>query len=583
MHDLVIRNGTVVDGTGAPRRRADVVVDGELVVDVLEPGTAGAARRTIDADGLVVTPGWVDVHTHYDGQVTWDPDLAPSSVNGVTSIVTGNCGVGFAPARPDRHDWLISLLEGVEDIPGTALAEGLSWGWEAFTEYLDVLDRHRWTVDVGTQVPHAALRTYVMGDRGADHTERASAEDIEAMSRLCEDGIRAGALGFTTSRTWVHRTSTGESIGTLTAATDEVLGIADALTRAGTGVIQLISDAYQSDDDELVARELELLGELALKVGRPLSFTVQQNDDTPDRYRELLSAIAGWVQAGADAKAQVAVRPIGVLLGLTASANPLLFAPTYHQLPAERSGRLAELRRPEVRERLREEHAAAAEHLRGFPLIIHSGWDRMYPLADPPDYEPTPEGSVAGIAAARGAEPFDVLYDLLTEGDGSTLLYVPLMNYARGSLDDVHEMLTSPHAMVGLSDAGAHCNAISDGSMPTTAITHWTRDRTRGPRLSLEHMVHHQTQRTAAHVGWLDRGVVAPGHLADLNVIDLDRLALRPPHIVADLPAGGTRLLQEAVGYVATIKRGVTTVEAGELTGERPGSLQRGPRDRPAG
>ncbi|HEU5084733.1 MAG TPA: amidohydrolase family protein [Acidimicrobiales bacterium] len=579
MHDLVIRNGTIVDGTGAPRRRADVAVDGERIVAVGDD--VGEGRRTIDAEGLVVTPGWVDIHTHYDGQVTWDDDLAPSSVNGVTSLVTGNCGVGFAPARPDRHEWLVSLLEGVEDIPGTALTEGLSWGWESFTEYLDVLDRHRWTVDVGTQVPHAALRTYVMGDRGADHTERATAEDIEAMSRLCEAGIRAGALGFTTSRTWVHRTSTGESIGTLTAATDEVLGIADALTRAGTGVIQLISDAYQSDDDDLVARELELLGELALKVGRPLSFTVQQNDDTPDRYRELLAAIAGWVDAGADAKAQVAVRPIGVLLGLTASANPLLFCPSYHQLPADRAARLAELRKPEVRERLRQEHAGAADHLRGFPLIIHSGWERMYPLADPPDYEPTPERSVAGIATTRGAQPFDVLYDLLTEGDGSTLLYVPLMNYARGSLDDVHEMLTSPHAMVGLSDAGAHCNAISDGSMPTTAITHWTRDRTRGPKLSLEHMVHHQTQRTAAHVGWLDRGVVAPGYLADLNVIDLDRLRLRPPHIVADLPAGGTRLLQEAVGYVATLKRGVATVEEGALTGERPGSLQRGTRPAP--
>jgi N-acyl-D-aspartate/D-glutamate deacylase len=580
MHDLVIRNGTIVDGTGAPRRRADVAVDGERIVAVGDD--VGAGRRTIDADGLVVTPGWVDIHTHYDGQVTWDPDLAPSSVNGVTSVVTGNCGVGFAPARPDRHDWLISLLEGVEDIPGTALAEGLSWGWETFPEYLDVLDRHRWTVDVGTQVPHAALRTYVMGERGADHTERATADDIDAMSRLCEAGIRAGALGFTTSRTWVHRTSTGESIGTLTAATDEVLGIADALTRAGTGVIQLISDAYQSDDDDLVARELELLGELALKVGRPLSFTVQQNDDTPDRFRQLLTAIGGWVDAGADAKAQVAVRPIGVLLGLDASANPLLFAPTWSRLPTDRAARLAELRTPEVRERLRQEHAAAAEHLRGFPLIIHSGWDRMYPLADPPDYEPTPEHSVAGLAVAQGREPFDVLYDLLTgpaaTGEGSTLLYVPLMNYANGSLDDVHEMLSSPHAMVGLSDAGAHCNAISDGTMPTTAITHWTRDRTRGPKLTLEHMVHHQTQRTAAHVGWHDRGVVAAGHLADLNVIDLDRLALRPPHIAADLPAGGTRLLQEATGYVATLKRGTPTVEHGELTGERPGSLQRGPQ-----
>jgi N-acyl-D-amino-acid deacylase len=578
MHDLVIRNGTVVDGTGALRRQADVAVDGERIVAVGDD--VGRGRRTIDADGLIVTPGWVDIHTHYDGQVTWDDDLAPSSVNGVTSIVTGNCGVGFAPARPDRHDWLISLLEGVEDIPGTALAEGLTWGWEAFPEYLDVLDHHRWTVDVGTQVPHAALRTYVMGDRGADHAAVASADEIAEMSRLCEEGVRAGALGFTTSRTWVHRTSHGQQIGTLSAATAEVIGIADALNRAGTGVIQLISDVYQSDDDELVERELALLGELALTVRRPLSFTVQQNDDTPDRYRQLLAAIDRWVAGGATARAQVAVRPIGVLLGLDASANPLLFAPGYRPLAGlDRQERVAALRKPELRERILSEHAEV--ELRGFPAIIHSGYDRMYPLTDPPDYEPTPERSVAGIAARTGRPPAEVLYDLLLDDDGRRLLYVPLMNYARGSLDDVHEMLTSPHAMVGLSDAGAHCNAISDGSFPTTAITHWTRDRTRGPRIDLETMVHHQTQRTARHVGWLDRGVVAPGHLADLNVLDLDALALRPPHIEADLPAGGTRLLQEAEGYAATIKRGVPTVEHGELTGAHPGRLQRGSRPGP--
>lgn len=579
MHDLVIRNGTIVDGTGAPRRQADVAIDGERIVAVGDH--VGPAHRTIAADGLVVTPGWVDIHTHYDGQVTWDDDLAPSSVNGVTSIVTGNCGVGFAPARPDRHDWLISLLEGVEDIPGTALTEGLSWGWERFPEYLDVLDRHRWTVDVGTQVPHAALRTYVMGDRGADSTAVASPEDIAEMSRLCEEGIRAGALGFTTSRTWVHRTSRGEQIGTLSAATEEVLGIADALRRAGTGVVQLISDAYQSDDDELVARELALLGELALGVGRPLSFTVQQNDDTPDRFRELLAAIDGWVAAGAIARAQVAVRPIGVLLGLSASANPLRFCPGYAPLAGlDHPERLAALRTASVRERLLREHAEVS--LRGFPAIIHSGFDRMYPLTDPPDYEPTPERSVAGLAASTGRPPAEVLYDLLLEDEGRTLLYVPLMNYARGNLDDVHEMLTSPHAMVGLSDAGAHCNAISDGSFPTSAITHWTRDRSRGPRIELETMVHHQTQRTAEHVGWLDRGVVAPGYLADLNIIDCEALTLHPPHLAADLPAGGTRLLQEAEGYVATIKRGVPTVEHGVLTGAHPGRLQRGAQPAPS-
>src|SRR3954470_18503110 len=292
--DLVIRGGTVVDGTGAPRRRADVAIEGDRIVAVDEKVDVPAGARTIDAEGRLVTPGWVDIHTHYDGQVTWDPDMAPSSINGVTTLLMGNCGVGFAPARPDRHDWLISLLEGVEDIPGTALAEGMSWVWESFPEYLDVLDGRRWTVDVGTQVPHAALRTYVMGERGADHLVRASEDEIDAMSRLAEEAMRAGAMGFTTSRTWAHRTSLGASIGTLTASTEEVLGIASALTRTGTGVMQLISDVYQSADDELVARELELRGRMALEVGRPLSFTVQQNDETPDRFRQLLAGIARW-------------------------------------------------------------------------------------------------------------------------------------------------------------------------------------------------------------------------------------------------------------------------------------------------
>ena len=576
MHDLVIRNGTVVDGTGADRRLADIAIDGELIVEVAEPGTLTAGRREIDADGMMVTPGWVDIHTHYDGQVTWDPDVAPSSVNGVTSILLGNCGVGFAPVRPDHHDFLIELLEGVEDIPGTALSEGMTWGWESFPEYLDLLDRLRWTVDVGTQVPHAALRTYVMGDRGADVEAAATADEIVKMSQLCEEAIRAGALGFTTSRTYVHRTSRGQQIGTLRASADEVLGIATALQRAGTGVIQLISDAYQSTDDDLLAHEIELLGRIATEVGRPLSFTVQQNDDAPDRFRQLLGAIGDWNAAGADVKAQVAVRPIGVLIGLQATANPFMFCPSYRQLRTlTHTERMARLRDPDVRRILLDEHAASSPS--GFVGILHSGYDRMYPLSDPPNYEPTPADSIAGRAAAAGAEPDELLYDLLLDDDGSRLLYIPLMNYARGDLDDVREMLTSPNAMFGLSDAGAHCNSICDGSFPTTAITHWTRDRDRGQQLALEYVVHQQTQRTARHVGWTDRGVIAPGMLADLNVIDHDRLTLHPPVLVDDLPAGGTRLMQAADGYVATMKRGDVIAEHGELTGARPGRLQRGP------
>ncbi len=577
MVDLIIRNGTVVDGTGAPRRLADVAIQDQRIVAVGDVGDLARARRIIDAEGLLVTPGWVDIHTHYDGQATWDPDLAPSSTNGVTSMVMGNCGVGFAPARPDRHNWLVRLLEGVEDIPGTALAEGLTWGWESFTDYLDVLDTMRWTMDVGAQMPHAALRTYVMGERGADHQSIASAEEIDLMADLTEEAVRAGALGFTTSRTWAHRTATGESIGTLKATAEEVLGIAQALRRAGTGVIQLISDIYQSDDDDLVRREFDLLGRLATGVGRPMSFTVQQNDDTPNRFRELLSAISAWNAAGATARAQVAVRPIGILLGLSATANPLRRCGTYrklHELPLEE--RVAILRRPEVRRSILAEHPTVS--VRGFPELIHRGFDRMYPLTDPVDYEPTPDRSVAGLASSRGMLPAEMLYDLLLEANGERLLYLPLMNYANGNLDDVREMILSPDTIFGLSDAGAHCNAISDGSFPTTAITHWTRDRTRGQQIDLEVIVHQQTQRTASHVGWLDRGVVAPGYLADLNLIDHQRLSLRPPHLISDLPAGGTRLMQDADGYVATIKRGVAIVEEGELTGERPGRLQRGPQ-----
>ncbi len=574
MHDLVITGATVVDGTGAPRRTADVAVSGDRISAVGRD--LGPARRTVDGDGLVLTPGWVDIHTHYDGQITWDDQLAPSSTNGVTSIVVGNCGVGFAPARPDRHDWLISLLEGVEDIPGTALAEGMTWGWETFPEYLDVLAGRRWTVDIGTQVPHAALRTYVMGERGADHTVRASADDIDEMRRHTLASIKAGALGFTTSRTWVHRTSAGQQIGTLTADTEEVLGIIGALNEAGAGVVQMISDAYQTTDRDLVEAELGLLRRIALEAKRPLSFTVQQNDDAPDRFREILTAIAQWREAGATARAQVGVRPIGVLIGLNGSACPLNFSVTYRSslraLPLPE--RVAQLQRPEVRAKVMGEYLSAQPT--GFPAILHSGFARMYPLTEPVDYEPTPDRSVAGMAAAEGRPAHEVLYDLLLGDGGNRLLYIPLMNYARGSLDDVYEMMTSPDTVLGLSDAGAHCNAISDGTFPTTAITHWTRDRVRGPRLPLEQVVHLQTQRTASHVGWLDRGVIAPGYLADLNLIDLDALHVKAPRLVADLPAGGTRLLQDAVGYRMTVKKGVVTVEDGVIGTERPGRLQRG-------
>lgn len=572
VHDLLITNGTIVDGTGAERYVADIAVRDGVIVAI--GSDLGPGAKEIDATGLVVTPGWVDIHTHYDGQLTWDADLAPSSINGVTSLVVGNCGVGFAPARPDQRQYLIELLEGVEDIPGAALVEGLQWEWESFPEFLDSLDKREWPVDVGTQVPHAALRYYVMGDDGADMDIPADPDQIATMTMLCEEAIAAGAMGFTTSRTIAHRTSTGRKIGTLKASTEEVLGIAGALRTLDRGVIQLISDAYQSEDDELVASEIELLRRLALEVDRPISFTVQQNDDTPTRFRELLEAIEEWNELGADAKAQVAIRPIGVLVGLNASANPLNFSTTYLDMAElSASERLARLQDPAVRSTILAEHDAARP--RSFAKVIHSAYDRMYPMADLPDYEPTPEHSVAGLAAAEGRAANEVMYDLLVADGGEQLLYIPLMNYANGDLGDVREMMTSPNALYGLSDAGAHCNAISDGSFPTTAITHWTRDRSRGDQIRLEDVVHRQTQATAEHVGWTDRGVLAVGKLADINVIDHDKLAVAAPHLVADLPAGGTRLMQEVSGYRATIKRGVLTVIDDQLTGERPGRLHR--------
>ncbi len=575
MHDLVIRSGTIVDGTGADRFIGDVAITDGVITHV---GTVeGPATRVIDAQGLIVSPGWVDIHTHYDGQVTWDSDLAPSSVHGVTSIVMGNCGVGFAPARPDRHDWLISLLEGVEDIPGTALAEGMNWGWETFPEYLDVLDGHSWTLDIGAQVPHAALRTYVMGDDGADNTVAATQAQIEEMSRLCEESIRAGALGFTTSRTWVHRTSEGAQIGTLKAEAAEVLGIAEALQRAGTGVVQLISDSYQSTDEALVASELDLLEAIALEVGRPLSFTVQQSDESPGRWRELLEAIGRWRKAGADVSAQVAVRPLGVVAGLTSTANPLRCSATYRELASlPLAERVIRMRTPEVRRQILDEHSAFVPT--SFSATTHSGYDRMYPMGEFPNYEPTTNDSLAGIAERSGQPANETMYDYFTADGGTNLVYVPFMNFAAGDLDDVAEMIASPLSLSGLSDAGAHCNTLSDGTFPTSAISHWTRDRAKGQTFSLEHMVHRQTQATAAHVGWTDRGVVAPGYLADLNVFDHATINAKAPELVADLPAGGTRLLQQSVGYVATIKRGVVTAENGELTGAYPGSLQRGPQ-----
>ncbi|MEO5724098.1 MAG: amidohydrolase family protein [Ilumatobacteraceae bacterium] len=579
-HDLVIRGATVVDGTGATPYHADVAVSAGIITEV-ESRVSGRGHREVSADGLTVTPGFVDIHTHFDGQATWDGVLAPSSIHGVTSVVMGNCGVGFAPALPTaaQHDWLIGLLEGVEDIPGTALAEGLAWDWETFPEYIDALGRRDYTIDIGTQVAHAPLRVYVMGERGADPNETPTAEELTAMAAHVRAGIDAGALGFTTSRTYLHRTRDGAPLGTKLSSADELIALTGALGEAGSGVIQMISDAYQSDDDAYVADEMRLMRALAATSGRPLSMTVQQPEALPDRWREMQQWVSGCVADGLSLKMQVASRPIGLLQGLTATMNPLVTCPSYAEIAGQPlAAQVAALRDPIRRKRLIAEHGAAVGVHSGLISQIIGGFHNLFPMLDPVDYEPSPADSVAGRAAAVGVRPIELLLDLLVERDGNQLLYMPLFNYAAGNLDDVREMLSSPVSLMGLSDAGAHCGAISDASMSTTSLALWTRDRSRGQRLPLELMVHHMTQRTASHVGWLDRGVLAPGYLADINVIDMTSLAAHPPTIVRDLPAGGRRLMQTASGYVHTFKNGVETFADGVHAGALPGRLVRGSR-----
>ena len=576
MYDLLVKNGTIVDGTGAPRYRGDVAIADGAIVEVGE--ISGTAKETIDADGCVVTPGFVDIHTHYDGQVSWDNVLAPSSINGVTSAAMGNCGVGFAPARADKHDWLIQLLEGVEDIPGTALAEGLTWNWESFPDYLDALGQREYTIDLGAHMPHAALRAYVMGDRGGDHMERPSEAEVARMAQLTVEAMEAGALGFSTSRTHAHRSRDGLNIGTLTAEDPELLGIAAALRQSGKGVIQLISDAYLTADDAFATAELQLIRRLAETSGRRVSFTVQQTDDAPDRWKSIYREIDAMVADGLPVSAQVAPRPIGAILSFASTTNPFVVTRTYRRIAGEAASvaeRLKALADPQVRADILAEHAAFHAD-EGFIAIITRGFSRMFRMTDPVDYEPHESHSIAAEAARAGVDPAAYVYDALMEEGGHRLLYMPLINYARGNLDDVHGMMTGNHVLYGLSDGGAHCGTICDGSFPTTTVALWSKGSKSGLSTPLEALVHGYSQRNAAHVGWHDRGVLKPGYLADLNVIAMDELALAPPEIVQDLPAGGTRLLQQPRGYRATVKSGVPTFAKGEWTGRTPGRLLRG-------
>jgi N-acyl-D-aspartate/D-glutamate deacylase len=574
--DLVIRNGTVIDGTGGPARQADIAIEGDRIVAVGEDIARG--RRELDADGLMVTPGFIDPHTHYDGQATWDPLLAPSSHHGVTSVVMGNCGVGFAPVAPDRHDWLIAMMEGVEDIPGTALHEGLRWDWESFPEYLNALERQPRTIDVGTHVPHAALRAFVMGERGADPAEHPDQGQLSEMGRLLEQGLDVGALGVTTSRTERHRTSTGENLGTLRARQPELLALASVLRSSGKGVFQFLSDSYRTTDDAFAAAEFELITEFARASRRPVSYTVQQDLEAPERWRDLMALASTLTLEGLDVKAQVAPRPIGVLLGLEASASVFTPARAYARIARLPLAELvAALREPDRRQRILDGHATLTSGDDAFAGYSFFGrFDDMYVLDDPVNYDLDSSQSIGATARRMGLDPRQYAYDMQLQRDGRQLIYTPLFNFAHGNLDAIHEMITSPVAMFGLSDAGAHCGQICDGSMTTSFMSLWARDRTGQDRIPIESVVHQMTRRPAAHFGWLDRGLVAPGLLADLNVIDLENLGCHAPEIATDLPAGGRRLLQSATGYRWTIKRGSVTFEDGLPTGQLPGVLVRG-------
>jgi N-acyl-D-aspartate/D-glutamate deacylase len=567
MHDLVIRGGTIVDGSGGPPRSGDLAIDGERVSQA--EGRAGAAHREIDADGLLVTPGWVDIHTHYDGQVTWDPYLTPSSWHGVTSVVMGNCGVGFAPAEPDRHDWLIGLMEGVEDIPGTALAEGIRWEWESFPEYLDALERMPRALDVGAQVPHGAVRAYVMGERGAKN-EAPTPEDIQRMAGIVREGIQAGALGFSTSRTLLHRAVDGEPVPGTFASEDEVLGIGRVLGELGRGVFEMASDLAPED------RELAWVHQLARETGRPVTFACLQNDVNPDQWQRLLRSAEDAAAEGSTVVPQVAVRPTGILMGLESTVHPFKQHRAYMENAARPlAERVAILRTPEFRERILKAQVDFTDPMSAF---VMSSFHKLFPLGDPPDYEPTADKSVAAIAKREGREPLEVVYDMLLRQEGRELLYFPILNYAQFDFEPIRQMLTHPQTVLGLSDGGAHCGLICDASAPTYLLTHWVRDRQRGERLPLEWAVHAQTRRTAELYGLGDRGRLAPGMLADVNLIDFDALRVAPPQMTYDLPSGAGRLVQHADGYRATLKSGQLVFQDGEPSGALPGRLLRGPQ-----
>ena len=574
MFDLKIINGTIVDGTGSPSYVGDIAIKDGVIVEI-GSAVGGDARETIDATGLIVSPGFVDIHTHYDGQATWDPVLDPSASHGVTTVVVGNCGVGFAPVRPGKEEWLVELMEGVEDIPGTALHEGIEWSWETFPQYLDALAAREYSMDLAAFLPHAPLRVYVMGDRGALDVEPTENE-ISEMASHVRASIEAGAIGVSTSRSLNHRTLDGELVPGTFANSTELVALAQAMVDAGGGLFEAVPTGETGEDYETILNEIALLAEVSKRTGAPVTFLMIQSMGAPDLWKEQLSAVAKANAEGAQLVPQVAGRPGGMLIGV-ATYHGLMRRPTFRRLESELSyeALLRELQKPEVKAAILAEENLPEDPNRQYESIADNMaymFERLFVLGDPPDYEPTRDRSIAGIAEATGKDTWEVLYDSIA---GGALLLGAFTNYANGSQDHLAVMLENPDTVLGLSDGGAHVRFICDASLPTYMLTHWTRDRTRGDRLSLESIVRKQTALTAEVVGLTDRGTLEVGKKADVNVIDLDHLTLRPPHPTDDLPAGGRRILQNASGYVATIVSGVVTRRDDSDTGARPGRLVR--------
>lgn len=570
MHDIVIRGGSIIDGSGAPAFSGDVAIAQGRIAAV--GGKQGPARREIDADGLLVTPGWVDVHTHYDGQAMWDPLLAPSCWHGVTTVMFGNCGVGFAPVKKEHRGALMDLMEGVEEIPNPVLAAGLNWEWETFPQYMDELDRRPRAIDVAAQIAHLPLRVHVMGDR-AVRREAATPDDIASMRDLTVEALRSGAFGFTTSRTDSHKTPEGDLVPSRDADDHELLGIGQALGITGTGAFGMNSDF---DDEEY---ELRWMRKQAKATGRPVWFLLTDRYSDPGRWRRLMKAVHAARAEGLPVTAQMAGRPIGVMMGIGTALNPFTVRPTYKQiesLPIDEQRR--RLRDPQMRRAILAEKPSQAEvaKLAQFRQLVTTRFDKFFTMGNPPDYEPGPEKSVGAIAAREGRTPDEVAYDYMLE-DGQ-YLYFPVVNYVTGDHEPIREMLNDAACLLGLSDGGAHCTSIIDAGVPSYMLTHWGRDRTRGPKLPLEMLVKRQTSETANFFGLTDRGRLAPGLRADLNVIDFDGMRMQMPELIHDMPANGRRFVQRVTGYEATVVAGQPIFERGEHTGALPGKLVRAPR-----